>query len=226
MAGITKLVPQLTTLPAASVEDGSLPVGVLPYISASATNAAYKMVFAQTAGDASGNQSLLIDDGTFSVTYNPSTGDLNSEGKLQEGGNDLIPSGTILAFGSTSTPAGYLECNGQAVSRSTYATLFSVISTTYGVGDGSTTFNVPDTQSRSLMGEDGTNAIGTQSTAAGASTTVTSGSTAAALSVGNTTVAATAKDSSTTAVVNSVNSTGHTHDIVMPVCVVQHIIKT
>lgn len=47
-------------------------------------------------------------------------------------------------------PAGYLLCNGQAISRSTYANLFSVIGTAYGAGDGSTTFNIPNASMRLL----------------------------------------------------------------------------
>ena len=50
---------------------------------------------------------------------------------------------TVLFLGSPSPPSGYLLCNGQAVSRTTYAALFAAISTAYGVGDGSTTFNLP-----------------------------------------------------------------------------------
>jgi Microcystin-dependent protein len=61
--------------------------------------------------------------------------------------------GVIKAFGGTVAPAGYLLCNGAAVSRSTYAALFSLISTLYGAGDGSTTFNVPDAVGRSLVGQ-------------------------------------------------------------------------
>lgn len=47
-------------------------------------------------------------------------------------------------YGGATAPTGYLLCDGSAVSRTTYADLFAVLSTTYGVGDGSTTFNVPD----------------------------------------------------------------------------------
>lgn len=53
------------------------------------------------------------------------------------------PTGTILPFGGNSAPTGFLLCDGSAVSRTTYATLFAVIGTTYGSGDGSTTFNLP-----------------------------------------------------------------------------------
>lgn len=54
------------------------------------------------------------------------------------------PAGTISAFGGAAAPDGWLLCDGSAVSRSTYARLFTAIGTTWGVGDGSTTFNLPD----------------------------------------------------------------------------------
>lgn len=64
-----------------------------------------------------------------------------------------IPSGTIIPFSVTSsTPTGYLVCNGAAISRTSYADLFSVIGTIYGVGDGSTTFNIPDFRGEFLRG--------------------------------------------------------------------------
>ncbi len=65
------------------------------------------------------------------------------------------PSGAIMAFGGTSAPTGWLICNGSAVSRTTYAGLFAIIGTSYGVGDGSTTFNLPDMRGRFLRGVDG-----------------------------------------------------------------------
>lgn len=56
----------------------------------------------------------------------------------------VVPTGGMLLWHeNVGIPAGYLLCNGQAISRSTYANLFSVIGTAYGAGDGSTTFNVP-----------------------------------------------------------------------------------
>jgi len=56
----------------------------------------------------------------------------------------LLPAGAVQAFAMNSAPAGWLAANGSAVSRSTYAALFSAIGTTYGAGDGSTTFALPD----------------------------------------------------------------------------------
>jgi microcystin-dependent protein len=61
--------------------------------------------------------------------------------------NDSMPVGSIMWFAGTTTPTAWLPANGDAVSRTTYATLFAVIGTTYGVGDGSTTFNVPSVAS-------------------------------------------------------------------------------
>ena len=70
------------------------------------------------------------------------------------GGAELIPAGTIVAYGSTTLPAnaGWLKCDDSAVSRSTYARLFAVIGTSYGTGDGSSTFNVPDLRDRVPLG--------------------------------------------------------------------------
>lgn len=72
------------------------------------------------------------------------------------------PTGVIKAWAGTSSaapPTGYLLCGGQAVSRATFATLFALVSTTFGVGDGSTTFNVPDLRGRVLAGLDNINGV-------------------------------------------------------------------
>lgn len=65
-----------------------------------------------------------------------------------------VPVGTILDFAGDTAPSGYLLCAGQAVSRATYAALFTAIGTVWGVGDGSTTFNVPDLRGRATAGQD------------------------------------------------------------------------
>lgn len=62
------------------------------------------------------------------------------------------PVGTVLMFGSTTLPSGYLLCNGALISRLTYSDLFAVIGTTYGGGDGKTTFALPDFRSRVPVG--------------------------------------------------------------------------
>jgi microcystin-dependent protein len=67
---------------------------------------------------------------------------------------DLTPAGTVIWTARTTAPTGYLKANGAAISRTTYATLFSAIGTTYGVGDGSTTFNLPDLRGEFIRGWD------------------------------------------------------------------------
>lgn len=62
--------------------------------------------------------------------------------------------GTVLPYAGTAAPEGWLLCFGQAVSRTTYPNLFARIGTTFGVGDGSTTFNVPDLRGRVAAGKD------------------------------------------------------------------------
>jgi microcystin-dependent protein len=61
--------------------------------------------------------------------------------------------GEVKMFAGSSAPEGYLLCQGQAVSRTTYASLFAILGTTYGTGDGSTTFNLPDYRGNFLRGE-------------------------------------------------------------------------
>ena len=68
-------------------------------------------------------------------------------------GIEGIPTATIVPWSTASVPTGFLECNGTAVSRSTYSALFAIVGTTYGVGDGSTTFNVPDLQDNVPIGK-------------------------------------------------------------------------
>lgn len=68
----------------------------------------------------------------------------------------LTPAGLVAPYAGSSAPAGYLLCDGTAVSRTTYATLFAVVSTTYGIGDGSTTFNIPDLKGRVIAGKEAT----------------------------------------------------------------------
>lgn len=84
-------------------------------------------------------------------------------------GGVLIPAGTIFPFGSESIPAGFLACDGSEVSRTTYDELYAVIGDTYGAGDGSTTFNLPDLIRRWPLGagtttdpdRSGTSSVGT-----------------------------------------------------------------
>lgn len=65
-----------------------------------------------------------------------------------------VPTATVAPYAGSSAPTGWLLCYGQAVSRTTYADLFAIIDTTYGTGDGSTTFNLPDLRGRTVAGVD------------------------------------------------------------------------
>ena len=65
---------------------------------------------------------------------------------------DALPTGSYIQFAGSQAPAGFLVCNGGEISRTTYSALFAVIGTTYGSGDGSTTFNLPNLTDRFLQG--------------------------------------------------------------------------
>ncbi len=66
----------------------------------------------------------------------------------------LMPTASIMPYAGSSAPTGYLLCDGAAISRSTYSTLFGLLATTYGSGDGSSTFNIPDLRGRVIAGQD------------------------------------------------------------------------
>jgi microcystin-dependent protein len=103
-------------------------------------------------------------DGTnFYSAQTASAGNFDVNGNLIVGGNlnltgtfNYIPSGVIQMWPTNSAPAGFLFCNGTAVSRSTYANLFAAIGTTFGIGDGSTTFNLPNYTNQMPIGAGGT----------------------------------------------------------------------
>lgn len=73
----------------------------------------------------------------------------------------LVPSGTIIQFAGKTIPDGYLSCNGALVSRTQFADLFAAIGTTWGAGDGKTTFKLPNMHHRFLEGTTTTSEVGT-----------------------------------------------------------------
>ena len=83
------------------------------------------------------------------------------DSKLDSAGAFVVQTGMILPFSAAagSIPTGYLNCDGAAVSRSTYSTLYALIANTYGAGDGSSTFNVPNLAGRFAIGKSGTYAL-------------------------------------------------------------------
>jgi microcystin-dependent protein len=86
-------------------------------------------------------------------------GEKGDTGDIGPTGPDGNPVGTINLYSGSTAPTGYLLCDGSAVSRTTYSALFSVTSTLYGVGDGSTTFNIPDLRDKFAIGTSGTRAL-------------------------------------------------------------------
>jgi microcystin-dependent protein/uncharacterized membrane protein len=80
-------------------------------------------------------------------------GTLNATSILENGLSiSGVPIGSLMPFAGVNAPAGWLMCNGQEVSRTVYVALFAIISTNYGTGNGTTTFNVPDFRGRSPLG--------------------------------------------------------------------------
>lgn len=85
----------------------------------------------------------------------------------------MLPTGSLVDFAGTSAPSGWLMCDGREVSRTAYSSLFAIVGTSYGVGDGSTTFNLPDFRGRFARYNDNMN---TAEGAAGRDTGRTHGS--------------------------------------------------
>ncbi|MCZ2094697.1 MAG: phage tail protein, partial [Anaerolineae bacterium] len=115
---------------------------------------------------AAGTGAVRIGDALISF---PETDGLPGQALVTDGSGDLgwdygVPVGTIIAYAGTSAPTGYLDCDGANVSRATYSALFSAIGTTWGVGDGVTTFGVPDLRRRTMVGSGGVASAGPANT--------------------------------------------------------------
>ena len=98
-------------------------------------------------------------DDKVALNENPSVAEINkvTDDNMNEIKNTIntnTPVGVITAYAGDTAPNGWLLCDGSAVSRTTYANLFSVLGTKCGAGDGSTTFNLPNIKGRSLVGVD------------------------------------------------------------------------
>jgi len=132
-----------------------------------------------------------------------------------------VPTGAVFPFAAADAPTGYLLCDGAAVSRTDYADLFDVIGTTYGTGDGTTTFNVPDLKGRAVFGKAASGTFDTLGATGGAETDSVAGHThnlAAGVEITNTGAGSW----------NHTTESGGsaTVDILNPYLVLQWIIKT
>ena len=139
----------------------------------------------------------------------------------------LIPVGTIVAYGVSATPLGWIHCNGQSLLRATYPALFAAIGTTYGAGDDAgNTFAAPELRDKMLMGKGTNNSShgnGAGSFASGGTITTASGS--AALTVATGSASTGVKDAGGLTVVTGVTAGGHTHTAVVPHAVARFLIK-
>ncbi len=148
-------------------------------------------------------------------------------GSLTSDVAELIPVGSIILWSGASAPSGWEFCVGDELNRTTYAALFALIGTTYGAGNGSSTFNTPNCKDVAVIGRGDNNSLGSGSgTTFNSSKTATTASGSASLSTGTVAVSSGAKDSGSTNVLNSVSATGHTHNYVLPSVVLNYIIKT
>ena len=101
------------------------------------------------------NQEAITRDGSTAMTAPlllPGAPTQPNQAATKDYVDHAVPVGVMWEYAGDTAPAGWMLAQGQAVSRATYAALFGVLGTKYGVGDGSTTFNIPNMQGRSAMG--------------------------------------------------------------------------
>jgi microcystin-dependent protein len=122
-----------------------------------AEGTSYKFVLKTSTNVLIGSFDNLFPIASLPVSiYNGGTGATTAEGaRINLGlGTFLVPTGSLVMWPSNTIPTDWKLCNGAAISRTTFATLYSLIGTTFGAGDGSTTFNVPDYRNRMPYGAD------------------------------------------------------------------------
>ena len=121
---------------------------------ASAATALFNLGLSATATEIN-----VLDGITATVTELNYVDGVTSNIQTQVDNIAAVPSGAVFWFAASTAPTGYLEASGAAVSRTTYAALFAVIGTTFGVGDGSTTFNLPDLRGEFVRGWDNSRGV-------------------------------------------------------------------
>lgn len=99
---------------------------------------------------------VVDSNGSVGIGITNPTEKLEVNGRIKDKTGYVMPVGTVLPYFGTTAPQGWLLCDGAAISRSTYNELFTVIGTSCGYGNNSTTFNLPDLRGMFLRGVDGT----------------------------------------------------------------------
>ena len=143
--------------------------------------------------------------GTQTLDATKLTGNLPAISGASLTGIVAIEVGTILPWSNSTLPSGYLNCDGSAVSRSTYSALFAIIGTDYGAGDGSSTFNLPDLQDRVPLGVSGSKAV---ASTGGAETVSSTGS----ITIAQLTPAGNVGGSTGNTTISISNMPSHAHD--------------
>lgn len=105
----------------------------------------------QILNNGGGSGDALLKSANLSDVDDPEAALVNLGAAPLESG---VPAGAVMPYAGTTAPSGWLLLFGQAVSRTTYAALFAIVGVTYGAGDGSTTFNLPDLRGRVAAGQD------------------------------------------------------------------------
>jgi microcystin-dependent protein len=185
-------------------------------------------------GDLSANRTLNLVNDTASPGNNKVYG-TDSGGtrgwKDDPAGGSAAPVGAVMAYAGSAAPSLWLLCYGQAVSRATYADLFTALSTTYGAGDGSTTFNLPDLRGRVPAGQDDMGGVsanrltGVSGSVNGDTLGATGGEEAHVLATGEVpTHNLAAAGSGGSNKVTGYNSAGSAHNNVQPTIILNYII--
>jgi microcystin-dependent protein len=145
---IQNLIIGLTGTLTANVTVSSAAVGF--YFVENNTTGSFTVKWQADFGSGAVGSATLVPQGARMLFISDTTNGARQASATQS----LVPSGSLQAYAGSSAPSGWVLCFGQAISRTIFGGLFAAISTTYGVGDGSTTFNVPDLRGRSIFGLD------------------------------------------------------------------------
>lgn len=162
VVGNTEIAPrqQLLSVPYAMMagdvkqSSGNLSVnGTLTVVSSVTAGQTIQAGGTLVVGSGAGTAALTASPtGVLQVPALNVSGNATVTGRIQDKSGFVMPVGSVLPFAGVTVPTGWLPCDGRLVSRATYPDLYSALLSTYGAGDGSTTFALPDLQGRTAIG--------------------------------------------------------------------------